>query len=378
MVTARLAFAADSRAALAAAAERLKNPAAANLAASESFQRVAAEAKGSLLFAYVDGPQAVKRFGSRLGGQQGAMIRTLLDLEHLESIVVTLTTNDQGISLAASMNLMPGHKNMIYALVRTAPMTKRSLELVPQGSAGVLTIGLNPPGPAAATVTNADGTPSISLMDIGRELFGNIDEVSVFALAPAGEAKGRAPFPEVAAVIAVKDPAKSEALWNQILSLATLFGARNAKPPAAVEIAGKPGHVYQIEGLPPIAVVRSGGELVVGTQAAVSAAVQAGADKNSIAKDPAFAPLLAQLPPNASKALLVDVGRALAIVAALSDDRSSDEMRMIGALVHEMKISIVTDEAPNRLTIRADVTGLPKFRDIVTLLNAQQQQTAAK
>jgi len=53
-------------------------------------------------------------------------------------------------------------------------------------------------------------------------------------------------------------------------------------------------------------------------------------------------------------------------------------MRMIGALVHDMKISIVTDESPNQLTIRADVTGLPQFRDIVMLLNGQQQQTAAK
>ncbi|MEX0676420.1 MAG: hypothetical protein WD063_05060 [Pirellulales bacterium] len=377
MITNRLALAADSRAELAAAAERLRNPSAPSLASSASFQKVAAEAKGSLLFAYVDGPAAVKRFGSQIDGQQGRMIRALLDLEHLESIVVTLTTNDQGISLAAQMNLMPGHKNMIYALVRTAPMTKRSLELVPQGAAGVLTIGLNPPGPAAPTVTNPDGTPSISLMDVGRELFGNIDEVSVFAMAPAGDAQGRQPFPEIGAVIAVKDPAKSEALWNQILSLATLFGAKSAQPPTEAEIAGKKGSVYQFDGIPPIAVVRAGGVLVVGTRSAVTAAVQAGADGNSILKDPLFAPLLARLTPNASKALLIDAGRAMPIVAALAGGGSSDEMRLIGALVHDMKISIVTDEAPNRLTIRADVTGLPKFRDIVMLLNGQQRQAAA-
>ena len=377
MMTARLTLAADSREELAAAAERLKNPAAPSLATSASFQKVAAQAKGSLLFAYVDGPQAVKRFGSQLSGQQGAMIRTLLDLEHFESLVVTLTTTDQGVSLSAQMNLMPGHKNMIYALVRTAPMTKRSLELVPQGSAGVLTIGLNPPGPAAPTVTNADGTPSISLMDIGRELFGNIDEVSVFAMAPTGESKGQQPFPEVAAVIAVKDAAKSEALWNQILSLAMLFGARNAQPPADVEIEGRKGRVYQLDGIPPIAVVRTEGELVVGTQAAVTAAVRAGRDKNSILKDAQFAPLLARLTPHASKALLVDVGRAVPIVAAMLGEPSSDELRMIQAIVRDMKVSIVTDEAPNRLTIQADVTGLPKLRDIVVLLNGQQQ-TAAK
>jgi hypothetical protein len=275
--------------------------------------------------------------------------------------------------LSAQMNLMPGHKNMIYALVRTAPMTKRSLTLVPQGSAGVLTVGLNPPGPAAPTVTNADGTPSTSLMDVGRELFGNIDEVSVFVLAPAGEAKG-GPFPEIGAVIAVKDAAKSEALWNQILSLATLFGAGRPQPPQEVEIAGKKGQVYRFDGVPPIAVVRTEGELVVGTQAAVTAAISAGANKKSITDDPAFEPLLARLTPNASKALLVDVGRAAEIALAMSG--RDPDLEMIAALVHDMKVSLVTDEAPNRLTIEAELTGLPKFRDIVGLLNGGRQQTA--
>jgi hypothetical protein len=375
MISARLVFAADSREQLAAAAERLRNPQAPSLATRETYQRVAAEAQGALLFAYVDGPQAVKRFGSQLLGRDAVMVDALLDLDHFESLVVRLTTTERGISLSAQMNLMPGHKNMIYALVRTAPMTKRSLALVPAGSAGVLTVGLNPPGPAAATVTNADGTPSISLMDVGRELFGNIDEVSVFVLAPAGEVKDE-PFPEIGAVAAVKDAAKSEALWNQILSLATLFGARRPQPPAEVEIAGRKGQVYRFDGLPPIAVVRTEGELVVGTQAAVAAAIQAGADGKSITGDPAFEPLLARLTPNASKALLVDVGRAAQIALAMSgNDR---DLQMIAALVHDMKVSLVTDEAPNRLTIEAELTGLPKFRDIVGLLNAQEGRTARK
>jgi hypothetical protein len=239
----------------------------------------------------------------------------------------------------------------------------------------VLTVGLNPPGPAAATVTNADGTPSISLMDVGRELFGNIDEVSVFVLAPENDAQAE-PFPEIGAAIAVKDPAKSEALWNQILSLAMLFGARPDGAPQEAEFAGKKGQVYRIDGLPPIAVVRSGGELIVGTSGAVTAAVEASSSGNSITKDAAFAPLLARLTPNASKALLVDVGRAVQVAAVLSGE-PSDEMRIVAAMLADTKASVVTDEAPNRLTIRAEVTGLPKFRDVVTLLNSQRQ-TAAK
>src|SRR5262249_42463876 len=194
------------------------------------------------------------------------------------------TTTDQGISLSAQLNLMSGHHNMIYALLRTAPMTRRSLAHVPQGTAGVLAIGLNPAGPPAATAAG-EAPPSISAMDLGREFFHNIEEISAFALC-ANKADGPRPIPEIGAVIAGKDPAKSEALWNQILSLVALAGARSAQPPGDVDIEGRKGRVYHFDQLPPISVVRGDRELLIGTQAAVAAALRAQGENNSIAKDP--------------------------------------------------------------------------------------------
>jgi hypothetical protein len=375
MVTARLVFVSDSRDQLAAAVKRLRNPQAANLAASEAFKRAAAKSKGALLFAFADGPQIVKRFGPMLRGQQAAMIRTLLDLEHLESLVVALTTTDNAIQLRAQLNLMSGHHNMLYALVRTAPITKRSLERVPEGAAAVLVVGLNPPGGAAPA--SEITPPSVSAMDIGREFFHNIEELSVFALPPAGPGTTRQSLPEVGAVIAVKDPAKSEALWNQLLSLATLFGARQPKPPAEIAIEGKTGHVYQFDGLPPIVVVRTDRELVIGTQAAVTASVKVSEGRGSIVQDAAFAPLIARLTPHASKALLVDVGRAVDIAATLTNSREARDLKAIGSLTRDSKLSIVTDEAPNQLTIFAEVTGLPKFGAILSLIGGQQSQRQA-
>ena len=59
---------------------------------------------------------------------------------------MALSTTDNAIQLRAEMNLMPGHHNMLYALVRTAPITRRSLAQVPKGAVGVVVVGLNPPG----------------------------------------------------------------------------------------------------------------------------------------------------------------------------------------------------------------------------------------
>ncbi len=379
MLTARLVIVSDARQQLVAAVERLRNPQAASLASRADFKRAQTESKGALLFAYVDGQQIVKHFGPQLRGQEAAMIRGLLDLEHFESLVVALTTTEQGISLTAQMNLMPGHHNMIYALIRTAPISKRSLAQVPKGAAGVIVLGLNPPGPAAQQAGQPAG--GVSAMDIGREFFHNIDEAALFALPPTGASTSGNALPEIGLVIAVKDAEKSEALWNQILSMAALFGARTAQPPAEVTIEGKPGRAYHFDGIPPLAVVRSPERgLIIGTQPAVAASLCASLNQESIAQDEAFAPLLARLTPDTSKAVLIDVGRAMQIVAAMSQGRSGQELREIGALVGDMKVSLVTDEAPNRLTIRADVTGLPKFRNLLPLLQGSpgRRPTAAR
>lgn len=385
MLTARLVVASDSREQLAAAVHRLRNPDSDSLAKRPEFQRVYKEIGDPCIFAFADGQQIVKRFGSHLRGQEGAMIRTLLDLEHFESAAVALGTTDEAIQLRAELNLMPGHRNMAYALIRTAPISKRSLAMVPKGAAGVVLIGLNPPAEGTAPATDGKKEPPmISAMDIGREFFHNIDELAVFAMPPSAESANKE-FPEVAAVVAVKDVEKSAALWNQVLMIASLFGAKTTSPPAEVTIEGQSGHSYQFDGLPAIHVVRSPQRgLVIGTQGAVAASLKAAASGESIEKDEAYAGLMARVTPHTSKAVLVDVGRAVAMVAAMSKQGNDGrELAAISQIVNQMKVSLVTDEAPNQLVIRAEVSGLPKYRDVLPILQQEigrrpRGKTAAK
>ncbi|MBI3839958.1 MAG: hypothetical protein HY288_18710 [Planctomycetia bacterium] len=369
-LTTRLIFVSDSREQLVSAVDRLRNPQVESLASRGEFKRAQSEAHGALLFAFVDGPQIVKRFGPQLRGQGAAIARTLLDLDHFESLVVALGTTDDGIRLQAQMNMAPGHHNMLYSLIRTAPITRRSLAEVPQGSAAVILIGLNPPD-AQAPLGQADqNPPSISAMDIGREFFHNIEELAVFVLPPADSADSARPIPDVGAVIAVKDPSKSEALWNQLLSLAAVFGARTSQPVADVTIESKAGHIYHFAGAPPIAVVRSQDRtLTIGTEGAVAASVRAVNSNTSIVRDVAFGSLLGRITPDTSKAVLVDVGRSVAVAGALAKGREARELAIIGDATRDLRVSLVTDEAPNQLTIRVEATGLPKMPAILSLIN---------
>jgi hypothetical protein len=373
-VTARLLIAGTKREAVAATVERLGNPRAKSLATRPAFKALEAERRTNLLFAYVDGREMARRLRPLMKGQEAAIAATVLDLDHLESLALTAGVTDDSVKVVARMNLMPGHHNLAYNLIRTAPFSRRSLGSVPRGAAAVVLLGLNPatPGPAANSAAKKEGAVEVTGMDLGREIFANIEEVAFFVLPPAVDRSGpRSPLPEMAAVFAVKDAAKSEAIWNQILALAALVGVREPKP-HDVTIDGKHGKQYQFPGIPPLVVVRAADRaLIVGTEGAASAALRASGSQNSILTDEAYRTLLARLTPTSSKAVLVDAGRTVKIASELSGDRNSSELHMAGMILKDLRLSIVTDEAPNCLTVSIEATGLPNVPSMIETFGSQ-------
>ncbi len=294
-VTARLLIAGTNREAVAATVERLKNPKSEGLATRPAFKAHEAERRDGLLFAYVDGHETARRLRSFIKGNEANMVAGLLDLEHLESLTLSVGVTDTSVQVIARVNLLPGHHNVAYNLIRTAPFDGRSLKAVPRGTAGVVLLGLNPATPAP-TAKASSGPVEVTGMDLGREIFANVEEVAFFVLPTIAKTEGgRAHVPEMAAVFAVKDAAKSEAIWNQILGIVALVGVHHSTP-RDVTIEGIRGEEYQFTGMPPIVVVRAADRaLIVGTPEAATAAIRASNGKDSIKSDEAYAPLLARL-----------------------------------------------------------------------------------
>jgi hypothetical protein len=52
----------------------------------------------------------------------------------------------------------------------------------------------------------------------------------------------------------------------------------------------------------------------------------------------------------------------------MNGSAGGNEARAIGQLTKNLKASLVTEEAPNQLVIRAEVTGLPKYREALPLI----------
>jgi hypothetical protein len=369
-VTSRLFLIARSREQLTAAVARLHDPDAVSLGSRKDFQAWRQDRQRALLFVHVNGPQLVRQFGPLLRGQEARIANSVLDFEHLDSIVAMLGTDDEGVFVRTQINLKPGHHNLAYAMVRTAPLSRRSLAAVPQGAAAVAMLGLNPPS------VDGDHKPTgggISAMDLGREVFANIEEITVFALPPAAAGAARRPTPELGLVLTVKDASKSEALWSQLLALPSLLGAPSVQGAREVTIEGHGGTVYQFPKAPPVVVVRAAeSDLIVGTEGAVAESLKALASKNSIGSDASFATLLRRLTSNSSKALLLDAGRMAQTAAAMSGGNSRESM-VAGMLLKDLKVSLVTDEEPTQLGFTMQATGLPKVPAIIKIVSRPTQ-----
>jgi hypothetical protein len=378
-VTKRLLIAGTKREAVAATVERLGNPKAACLADSPAFKVHEAERRNGLLFAYVDGHETARRLRSVMKGHDAAMVATLLDLEHLESLTIAAGVTDDSVEIVARMNLKPGHHNVAYNLIRTAPFTGRSLNSVPSGTAGVVLIGLNPATPKPSTQPGATGPVEVTGMDIGREIFSNIEEVAFFVLPTTSKSTdAHHALPAMAAVFAVNDPAKSEELWNQILSIVAMAGFHDTHP-RDITIEGTKARLYHFHGAPAIVVVRtSERELIVGTEDAASAALRASRSHDSIRNDASYSKVLAKLTPTSSKAVLVDAGRAMQIARALSHGEHSSDMDLAVVAVKDLRVSLVTDEARDSLTVRIEASGLPNVPSIIKMLASQPHSTAKK
>jgi len=364
-LTARLVLVADSREQLAATINRLEDAEAESLADREDFQRSRADAQDALLFAYLSGKETLRRFGSEFRGHEAMIARSVLDLDHLESITLAAGTCQQGLQIEGKLNMAEGSRNLAYALVRTTPLNKRSLRYVPAGVAGVVLLGLNPADEPVAEVARTV-VQNLTAMDLGRELFHNVEELALFALPSAGGPTHGPPIPEVAMVVAVKDAAKSEALWDQLLSLGATFGGPEFPAPREVTIEGIQGKAYAIPEGPPVVVVRVGdGAMVAGTESAVAAAIRAAESENGIESDATFKPLLENLDPTTSKALLLHVGRAVQVAAAGVPDDAPAELKMAGMALKDLKIAALTEEGSTQFAVRLNATGLPNLLEIV-------------
>ena len=351
---------------------------------------------------------------ARRNARELRMIDAFVDFRGIEGAVGRLVIDKANPFIDVSVKFRKGHRSLAYDLVRTPNLTTGGFQAVPADVMGLASIALGEAADGAAAAEAAKIVNRITGLDIGRELFANIEQVTLFVVAPtpemvkAGNDEEELFMQCVALTITSRNPAKTAAILDRLLGAA---GAAIAEDPEKLkakpeviggirkyslgQMPGRRRYVFNPETgrrerkqLPPkpmdVFVGQSGKSTVLAMKRElVVAALAAAKAGQGAAKAGALQPALAKLPTDVSKLAVVNIGQVARAFSAIRSPGFPKDSAMLAVLADYAKlfgkttVQLYTREQPNRLGVRLQIKNLPPlseaFRLYGELMKAQQE-----
>lgn len=352
-------------------AARLLGSGTSSLGSRDDLKELAERRAGSTLFAYVNLQKVIELAKTEAGpGDRELKIAdVLVDLDSLRWATFSFGIDDGTLGVEMALRLSDDHRNLVYNIFRLPPMSRKCLQKIPENAAAFFGLGLNP---AWAGVVADTGAPySVTGLDVFREFFGNIRELSAFVVPGKPGGSGEIPLPNVGIVMSVNDPARSKALWSQMLSLPGLAAGAEPVPPKQIQIAGTSATAFACPKIGAVYMAELDDCVVIGlTRNALKAAVRAATGGKSVLDNPVMANAIADLPRDTSIMVVAHVGRLAALGGSMAGalGAGGEEAILIqmatsaaADLCKEMVFWAGIGQAPNQLTFRAALRGLPNL-----------------
>lgn len=375
-LTSRLVIVSPQRSQIEAVLDRLTGKERRSLATNKDMAGVLAGRDDSLLFFSVNARPLLPMLNGMMaagGGanQEIAIARAVLDIDSLQSLVGKIGVSDDGVFLDLALQLDEGHKNLVYNLLRMPPISWDTLKAIPEGAAGFVAGALNDtPSRFANQDADQAAEPIVTALDFGREIFANITTFAVFALPSErgnGQGNRRGIVPDMAAVLTVRDPAKSRALWTQVLGIASMANNGGQSQPRTTEIRGVPVHSYPLPEDVTIHLATIDHDLLLATTpSAMSRSIEARRGGRTILDDPAFTKTLSRLGTDTTKAIVVHPARCMAIAKPFMSEREAAEVAPFLGPMHETVASLMVDHSADVFHVGFKVTGIPKIGGLLS------------
>ncbi len=153
---------------------------------NKSFARINKKARqDNLLTVWVNADQAYqavqKMFPPDQMPAQLRMAEGFADLKNIDDVIASLSIRPTGLALDANVNLAEGHNCLAYNMIRTPHLSTPALNAVPSDAIALLSVAL---GRSDTMQAQAAGEQirNVTGLDIGRELFDNIEQITLFAV----------------------------------------------------------------------------------------------------------------------------------------------------------------------------------------------------
>ncbi len=321
-----------------------------------------------------------------VGGTQSpelAAAQALLDPASLDTLVGQVSMREQGIRVDLSLRLADENRNLAFHFLRLPPIDPRTLARIPAGCASFFAMALNQAGEPAAPPDAVDlrvPPAPVSLLDLGRELYGNV--VGVAGFVPTGMTMQieRERVPAAALVFTVRDPRHSRALWTELLGVASLATRSGPLDGARVDIEGVSAQRFDLpEGISIYLAFAGNDVLLSPSKEAIAAALRCSTEGESVLNDPAYSSSLGRIGRDSTIAVFAHAGRCIELARPMMGERDAEELSLVFGAANDLVGSLVVDHSPNTLRISLMATGLPQVGPILTdLLHRRHGRTRTR
>ncbi len=366
-------IAANSPDKLAEAVTRHKNrTVSSSLADSALFQKVDKDQRAAnVITVWADGKQTYQEL-TRLMQAEGdteelAIVNMIADPAHIERLLLQLSMQDNDIVLDVDLTLDEDHQCHAYNIARTPALSSKGLATVP--SDAIVLAGFSLGDADSPAAEKFQGTlKQMTGLEIGREIFANIEQINVFVVAPQNVTDIKElPVASIGIAITSKNGEKTKSFLD------TLFQTANQAMQASGEFDGlqadaKEGrYTIPIDDIMlPCYLEQKGNVTVLSpSRQIISKCFRASESKT----DRAAAGLLKPVLENTSttnKLIVVNAGGVVRFADAVimmehqnPFNPAHQQLSEFSQLLDGMNICIRTSETPNRLNLNASVNDIP-------------------
>ncbi len=366
-----------------------------SLASRDDLKEINIRRAGSMLFAFADAPAMLKQFKalhlrSEHDRTEYAEADAFVDFEKLRWGCFSFGVHDRRIAAELTIRLADDHRNLVYDLIRMPSMTRRTFGFVPGDAVGFAGLGLNPPTGLAQRKNDEQLRDStrVSGLDILREIFGNMQEATAFALPGGGTTykssvrrgkdtiNSNTSVPDAGLVIASNDVARSAALWDRILAIPARM--RNESAGAeTIDVQGTSARSYTMpEGIKVFMAEADDCLVLTTTKSALRRALQAHKSKKTIESDAVMQSALKNTPKDASFIVIAHGGRCAAMAANEADMSARMPLNLAADALKETVFWVGVGEGPSEFSFRIGLTGLPDLNSIIQKVGPLANMTA--
>ncbi len=347
--------------------------------ANKSFAKISKQARQqNALTIWLNVSETYQRFLKMMPAdqvpQQFKMVDGLVDLKSIDDLYAFLSLRETGVAIETNLNFKQGYQSMAWSLIRTPNLNKAYFKAIPPQAVALVSFGLGEAGTPQALAAGEQIKNALGL-DIGPQIFGNIEQVTLFA-APPREAvlpEGSQLPPAALSVglaIASKNPPETQKLLLTLLQATNLAVASDQAAPLSAtgqfEIALTNNQkVFGYTDEPSKLMVLSLNPQVIG------ASLTAVRQNASVLNGGPLQDAVATLSPTTSKLVLINVGGALQLAAQSAQFGSDETAKQARQCLEELikasqktTLRLQTNESADSFGLRASLSDLPPVSQI--------------